>query len=158
MPRTLWARRNGLSHAIKCEASHALLEQKGQTLEPLPYKRPVVGNEFRLHRSQHETRTGRRRRRCVSRSWKMVCLVGSTTLLDRMRLEGAFTLLDEEAGQREEKGRERSHTLPRLALSVAAIYYPMWSSRTHIPVPPLWNGSQCLPTLWPMILKWHFLP
>ena len=34
----------------------------------------------------------------------MVCLVGSTTLLDRVRLEEAFTLLDEEEGNRTEKG------------------------------------------------------
>jgi len=35
----------------------------------------------------------------------MVCLVGSTTFLDRVRLEEAFTLLDEEEGKRKEKGR-----------------------------------------------------
>ena len=49
-----------------------------------------------MNRSQHET-----------------CVVGSPTLLDRVRLEGAFTLLDEEEGEREEKGRaegEREET------------------------------------------------
>ena len=35
----------------------------------------------------------------------MVCLFGSTTLLDRVRPEEPFTVLDEEEGKRKEKGR-----------------------------------------------------
>ena len=105
VPRRRWARRNGLSQAIKCEAPHALLQQKGHTLKPLSCKRPAVGNELRLHRSQQETRTGRRRRSCFSRSWKIVCLVGSTTFLDRVCLVGSTTLRDEGEGKRKEKGK-----------------------------------------------------